>query len=272
MNKKKIRLNKYDAFVENLIKEFAKIPNLHLTSTDETGRNIFNLFTVRIAELSSYRTLFLNYYLKAASKAVADDLKEIRTSKYKNLISLYREELKENYYDTIRLGYIGLFHKYENFIDELIKMGDILCDDLDSKNSQSISEYSKKELNFKIKDWKFSSFIEHINWIAICNKHYDGYPKKTPRPARFNSPILYPENEKLKLTKEDFKRDSQAMITFYSSILRLVFIISMHKIAFENIDYEVYKPDNLEAYNELMQGKEESKKKIQNLISLYKAS
>ena len=61
------------------------IPNFNLTQEEGTGKIIFDFVIKRLAEIHSLKTLFISYYLPAASEAVADDLTEIQTSKYKSL-------------------------------------------------------------------------------------------------------------------------------------------------------------------------------------------
>ncbi len=259
---KRKKKNKYDNLIEELIREFGKIQNLNLTYENEIGRKIFSFSTKRIAELSSYRTLFLNYYLKAASKAIVDNLKEIENSKYKKYLNITKEDLKENFYETIRLGYIGLFHKYENYIVELIEMAGLISEDCGIKNQISLVQYSKKEFNFEIKDWKVSKFIEYINWVAICNKHYDGYPRKS-QPKTFL--ISLAEDEKMRFSKSDFERDTKIMISWYSQIMELVFLIVQHKIVFEYLDYEEAKSNSKE-----LEIKRKATLTITQLIDLYK--
>jgi hypothetical protein len=174
--------NRYDIFIDNLSQEFSKINNFQLTQEEGNGKTVFNFVIKRIAEINSLKSLFVNYYLPAASKAVIDDLNEIQKSKYRYLISLSKEDLKENYYKTIRLGYIGMFHKYENYIDDLISKSELLISDL-NENGLSLGKYCELHFNYKIKDWRNSPTISRLNWISICNKHYDGFPYKLQIPV-----------------------------------------------------------------------------------------
>ncbi|MBC7748728.1 MAG: hypothetical protein H7Z76_09175 [Methylotenera sp.] len=112
--------NKYDIFIESLTKQFSAIPNFHLTQEDGPGKILFNGMVKRIAELNSLKSLYINYYIPTALKATNDDIIEISKSKYESLISLTEQDLKENYYETVRLGYVAAYHKYEIFIKELI--------------------------------------------------------------------------------------------------------------------------------------------------------
>lgn len=258
--------NKYDVFIEKLAEEFSKIKNFHLTQEDEKGKKIFNFLTKRLAEINSFKTLFTNYYIPAASKSVVDDLNEIQKSKYKHLLQFSREDLKENYYETIRLAYIGMFHKYENYIDELIVNAELLTSDL-SENGQPLNKYVEQIFQYRIKDWNNSQTIYRLNWISICNKHYDGYPRKNPKPNLYSH---IPENEKMKLTKEDFIKDIDLLISDYTFTLTLVFYFAMHKIYFEEETFEVNEITNVEITQKLIEGKNQFEEHLRKLIELNK--
>ena len=134
--------NKYDLLIDSLANEFSKIKNFNLTQEDEIGKKLFNFIIKRIGEIHSFKTLFSQYYLPAASKSVVDSLNEISKSKYKNVLQISKEELKENYYETIRLAYVGMFHKYENYMEDLIFHTELLYSD--SYTSEiSLTQYMK---------------------------------------------------------------------------------------------------------------------------------
>ncbi len=266
MKKKSKQKNKYDSFIESLIEEFIKIPNFNLTFEDELGRNIFNFSVRRVSEIATFKSLF-KLYLIASSRAVVEDLKEINNSKYKNVLILSREDLSENYYETIRLGFIGLFHKYENYIAELIEKAELLIDDNDKEQSLPLTKYSEKEFEFKIKDFKFSPFIERLNWICNCNKHYDGYPKKTPKPTLFE---ILPENQKMKLSEDNLIQAIDSMIKFYPLIMQLVFTITMHKMVFENDDIDQYAQSSPELFEQLIDKKNKVTEQVKTMIESFK--
>lgn len=262
------RQNKYDRLIDNLSLEFAKIPNFNLTQKDEKGRVIFNFVVKRIAEIQSFKSLFSQYYLQSASKAVADDLQEIIKSKYRHLLIVSKEDLKENYYETIRLGYVGMFHKYENFIDDLITHAELLAKADDEEQLTPLLKYVHENFGYKIKDWKNSSVINRLNWIANCNKHYDGYPRKTPKHPWYEH---YDESLKLKLTKEDFVRDIDFLVSEYHLMLQLVFMFAMHQMVYESSTFTFD-----EDADEELKGKFEDQKlaynyKIKDLLEQLKS-
>lgn len=78
--------------------------------------------------------------------------------------------------------------------------------------------------HFKQNGINYESLI--LNWVCICNKHYDGYPRKKGKPLEFEHHI---ENEKLKLTKENFINDIELLIKHYQIMLQMVFSIAVQK-------------------------------------------
>ena len=188
-------------------------------------------------------------------------MKEVQRSKYSHLFSLTKQDYDENYYDLIRLAYIGMFHKFENFIKELIRQVEEFFSDVD-ENEKTLVEYAKERFNFKIIDWKHSPITERINWIAICNKHYDGFPTKEPVHERYKH--LNP-NSRMALNRDDFKHDIEMLISSYQSKLSIVMMIAMHKMSIGN--WEISDRDilNEEGINEKYL---EADANIQKLIDL----
>ena len=126
MSTKNKKQNSFDVLVENLINEFSKIKNFNLLSEDERGKEMLNFVTYWMSEISSLKTLYANTFLPGVNKDIADSINQMKASKYKSYFSIDKDIIKELYYDTIRLGYVQLFHKLENFNKELIRMSNLL--------------------------------------------------------------------------------------------------------------------------------------------------
>jgi len=255
--------NRYDILIENLTIEFSRIKNFGLLQTDEKANRIFTFVIKRQAEILAFKTLFINYYLPAAAKSVADDLNEINKSKYKHLIQITREELKENYYETVRLGYIGMFHKYESYVNDLIVNAELLISELNEKNT-SLETFLKDTFGFEIRKWHKSKNIQRINWISNSNKHFDGYPKKDYKPTEFEN---HPENEKLKLTKDDFIADTARLTEHYNYMLQLVLNLAIYKMLCADV-MDLGSIDDSETKQKLIDGKNDLTEKMKAMIAL----
>ncbi|MBK9192307.1 MAG: hypothetical protein IPM77_12820 [Crocinitomicaceae bacterium] len=225
--------NRFDRLFENLKSNLSGIMNFHLLLEDEKGQQIYKFITNRIAELQGFKTLMVNYYLPAASKSIVDDRRELEQSKYKHLIKMSKEDFKENYYETVRLGYVGMFHKFENFIRDLIISADLLFN-ADEEEITSIENFAKTEFNYEIRKWQNYVTINRLNWICNCIKHYDALPIKSHKPKIYES---LPIQEKIKFNKEDFVRDIEMLASNYQIIMQTVFFIGSYKMLANEMDY-----------------------------------
>ena len=222
---KKKKINKFDLLIGNLSHEFAKIPNFELTQTDQDANRIFNLVITKFSEIQDYKTLYKQYFIPATNKAIADSKKEINSSFYKKIININDDILKENYYEVIRLGYVGLFHKIENFVKDLLSEANII---FNKESNISIEKFYEKEYNFKFKNWHSSYFIFKINWISNCVKHYGGYPLKE---VKFDYLNKHPKDEKIKITHQEFFEDIDSVAnTYFQTKLGEVMSLSLFKM------------------------------------------
>lgn len=250
MNKKKNkRLNSFDLLVESLILEFSKIPNFDLTQKDETANKLFNTIAFRIADISSFKDLVLSHFVPATNKAIFESEQQISQSKYKFLLTINKSDLKDTLYQTIRLSYVGLFHKVESYINDVIIMAGLLIED---DTTETIDKYAKRKFSFIVKDWTQFSVTHKINWVCNCVKHYDGFPLKIPKPIfceRFS------EDKRLELTPQDFKFDAEILIEFCPIYLQIMFMIAFHKSLYENYDRTEWEdmPEILKIHDETEQ-------------------
>ena len=258
--------NKFDKFIEDLADRFSKIPNFHLTQEDEKGITLFNFITKRFAELQTFKNLITTYYLPAASKSAIDGLNEVKKSKYRHLIKLTQDDLRENYNETIRLGYIGVFHKFESFMRDLVVNAENLMSDVETKND-SLEKYVKDKFDFRIVDWKNYPTIIRINWICNCIKHYDGLPIKEPVPNTYRH---LEKDKRMTFSREEFIKDIDKLMEQNTSILQLTFMFATHKMVFDSTDYEINPDDNSEFTRKILDGKINLDESLRKLIKLNK--
>jgi len=123
------KINLIDSLVENLSAEFAKIPNLGLALQDERAKKILTIYSLRVAEVVSFRDLVFQHFVPATNKAISESKKQYQDSKYKNLLMKGDLDFEEPLFNIIGLAYVGLFHKLENYINEVITVPDIIFGD-----------------------------------------------------------------------------------------------------------------------------------------------
>lgn len=227
---KKKPLNKFDTLVDKLIQEFIRIPNFDLTQTDENANKIFNIITFRLAEVTSYRDLVCSHFIPATNKAIHESKIDLQNSRYKAFLTASQLDFQETLYDTVRLAYVGLFHKLENYIADVIKLPEIIMGDL-YETGGTVYKWAKDKFNFDIKDWQQFYITHKINWICNCVKHKDGFPIKLPKPIGFE---YADETQRIKIKPDEFKNDCDLLIEFYPIYLQSIFMFAQHKLATEN--------------------------------------
>ncbi|HZY82270.1 MAG TPA: hypothetical protein VFE50_22245 [Cyclobacteriaceae bacterium] len=176
--------NKFDTLVTRLAQEFSKIPNFSLTSEDETAKKLFSLIAFRLADISSYADLVYSHFIPSTNKAIADAKKDFIQSQYRHLLKNQNLDFEETLFDTVRLAYVGLFHKLENFMNDLVKLPEMVFSELYETNEPAI-KLAKDKYGFDFRDWQQFQITHKINWICNCVKHKDGFPIKQPKPIQF---------------------------------------------------------------------------------------
>ncbi len=214
-----------------MTKNFSGIKNFHLTQEEGPGKTLFEFVIKSFAELQSARELFVNYYIPTADKATTEDIAELNKSKYKSHINLSELDLKENYYEIVRLGYVAIYHKYEIFIKQLLINAEAIYSEISDKNV-TLENYIQKTFQFKICDITYSPKLHRINYICNCTKHYDGYPRKTNPPKGFEN---LPQDKKLNFTAEDLSADIDFLIEHYNSLLSAALVLGSHKMIHEGV-------------------------------------
>lgn len=228
--KKNIKVNKFDRLVESLVEAFLKIPNFDLTQHDEEAKKAFNTVSFRIAEISSYKELICGHVIPATNKAIFDSRQLFLKSKYKSFLSMKGLEFNETLYDTVRLAYVGLFHKIENFVNDIIKMVDMLYK-TEASSAQTIAQWVKERYNLDFRDWQQNTIIYKINWICNCVKHKDGYPLKEPKPLAYRRLAV---DQRIQITADEFKQDCELLIKFYPSLIQIMMTFGLFRFALDS--------------------------------------
>jgi len=228
---KKTKTNSIDNLIDKLASEFSKIPNFDLTQIDEDGNRLFNFIITKFSEIHDFKILHRRYFIPMTNKAIVDAKNALKTSFYRNIINVGESQLKENYYETIRLGYVGLFHKVENFVKGLLFEANLIYNDGKS-GADSIEKYFEKKYKFKFTNWHSDKIAHKINWICNSVKHYDGYPKKEDE---FEYSNRFPDNEKIKIDHDEFYQDIEYISnSFFQIKLSQILSFSSYKMVMDD--------------------------------------
>lgn len=262
MNKHIQKHNQIDLLVEQLSENFAKVKDFDKLQESDEGKKLFDFIIKSTAEMENFQTLFLNCYIPSANKSIIDSWNQVSNSKYKHLLNISKDQLKENLYETIRLGYVGLFHKYETYLKSLVDATNFLLKQLNEENNLlSIEEYCKKEFRTDIyKSHDKFSITRRINYISNCVKHWDGFPIKEPIPPDF---LHSKADEKIRIEKEIFKTDIDRLKS-HCQLLMSQIIVMGFKQYFE-LNFDRIKKDLKPELKESA----ETKQKIEQLVKSF---
>ena len=197
------------------------------------------------------QTLFLNYYLPAAGKSISESWSEVSNSKYKYLLNLSKDDFKENLYETIRLGYVGLFHKYESHLKSLVLAVETMLKELiEEFELLGIEEYCLKEFGVKIyKSHHLFYITNRVSYICNCIKHYDSYPIKEPihRDFKYDD-----KSKRIEISKELFKSDIEEIIMHCEILLSIFISMIVKQVLVKELEF-VKDDESLNKVNDALQ-------------------
>lgn len=180
-------------------------------------------------------------------------------------------DFNETLHDTIRLAYVGLFHKFENYREEVLKIPELLFGNL-YHTKGTVESWADEKFKFKLRDVERFHTLHKINWICNCVKHRDGLPTSPPKNHQATKPAGFeflPETQRLIISPDEFKKDAEWLVNFYPHYLQLVQIFALHKLMSERITFE-QKGLSQESIKELTEKKEKLEKQISSLLSNQK--
>lgn len=130
----------------------------------------------------------------------------------------------EAYYETIRFGYLALYHKLENCRKELLKTMLPVFRLSDKEFKKKYEAYFKE--NF---DKPRSGIVYKFSWISDCTKHQNAIAsERGNQPPNFEN---YPKGIKIKINKEEFKNDSKELrMNFKKLCMNSALIGVMHEL------------------------------------------
>ncbi len=207
------KINPLDVYINTLAAEFQKIPDYHEKMKDSDLQKVHLWVAVNISNLFSTRDLVVNGFVPAVTKMIVQSKSLVNTSVYKTLLRPYSFTIDMTLSETIRLGYVLMFHKYENFVREYLNLIDEVTNNPPDPKHSGIEEFLKREFDFDAMQWyKFPS-VHKIQFIANCTKHADGRCKldnpKHQIPKEF---AHLSETDFIEPTVKDFKNDCNKLI------------------------------------------------------------
>ncbi len=214
-----------DNLLDLIISETIKADEKSNFLSSPKAVELFQSIIINRFEIQQMISLFSTEFLPRTSKLTHQTNQLWRKSRYKKYLTITDEHLRSNFYETVRLGYISIFHKYEGYVTQILpKFQEHFSESWG--DGISLIKFAKKEFDIDLnKHWHITSKLKRINWIVNTCKHNNGYPNP-------KYPLEYKEfkmGEKLKLTKKDFVDDAKYIEELSEKFNQLVLNICKFK-------------------------------------------
>lgn len=221
MNRKKSK-NTIDSVLDAVVLELINADKAHNILDSPKGMRLIESFSRSLIEIIWVKEAFVKEYIPRATKAYVNSRNEWKTSRYRTKFQFDDSFFREAINETIRLGYIGLFHKYESFIKNSVQETELYFSNIWESNI-SLDDFAKNEFGIKVFwNWKISRSVDRLNWISNSCKHNNGFPK-TPKHDDFKN---WPDDQKLIISKDAFKADCTSLEKHCNNMLQLLVHIS----------------------------------------------
>ncbi len=170
-----------DTVIEKLLDEFIKADKVR---QDPELLNLVLKTVKHFAEIQDFKGMYKKYIIPKVNKYLVDLNKIVNGSTFKSLITNEFVDLEENKNEIIRLGIVGLFHKYESYRKDLVRNFNEYLRHKDIK--YDMEAYLKESYGFKLSDnWNNNALFE-VSWICNRIKHDSSLPISFEKP---NQPI-----------------------------------------------------------------------------------
>ena len=214
------KLNPLDQSIQKWIPVFTNIDGFQNIVKDQDLINALIFISTQLENLNKSRQLVANSFVPAVNKLISDTKGYITTSIYKEQIKLSGYSLESILEDTIRLGYVMFFHKYENFINEYISWVDKRSEGDDEKPDKTVLEECKIRFDFDPRNWWKFPAVHKVNFISNCTKHHNGKCKvnkpKDKKPQKYANTS---DDEYIKPSLQDFNNDTLKLIDSVANYL-----------------------------------------------------
>ncbi len=269
MTKKK-NINPIDDLTERLSNAFNSVKDEKGVLSEEEVMKIKTTIATGLLSINGSKDLIAEKFLPAARTEIRTTKNYILKSKYANHLKDTYNQIDELHYEVIRMGYVLTFHKYENFINDVLLMIESLISS-DITNTLSLSEYMKRKFHFHPKQWYKNQSTHIVNFIANCTKHSDGKCKLDNKSSSIPRRYLHlSETDIIRPSLKEYKEDIKNLIDSFNILLQIMFTCNMTRTLENNITSDelsgFYSHDFIEDEKRHLSIIEAS---VNTLISLY---
>lgn len=222
MSRKK-KENPFDKLVNSFITEYKKIPNFDKLTTDEDLFRVHTFVATRLTGLYSTRDLVVANFIPAVNRSIAETRANMNASAYKHVLKTIPNDVEDIRHETLRLGYVYMFHKYENLVKSYMQLMENLSTETSQESNETLEEYLMRRFTFNPLQWHKFPKVHKIQFVANCSKHSDGFCKlDNPKFSKPRAFLSTPDDEMIKPSVQEFKEDSNLLITSVQSLFKIV--------------------------------------------------
>lgn len=223
---KQNRVSPFDQAIVNLITEFSKIPDYENIIRDDDLKRLHTFVAVGIMGIHDAANMVIGSFIPAANKVVVNTRTQIQHSLFKEVFSGLAYDPSVIQHETIRLGYVFVFHKFEVFVTQLMEVMDGLMIEVDIP----LKKYTKSKFDFNPTEWFRNSAVHLVNFISNCTKHQDGLCKLN-NPA-YSVPLEFDQHskdEKIIRSTQQFKADIKELTHALDLLIRAITVVFLNR-------------------------------------------
>jgi hypothetical protein len=199
--------NELDRVILAMATEFSKIDNYEKVQQDEDLHRVHSFVAIGMSGIHDAVSMVVRDFIPAANKTVVRTRTLMQQSMFKNILNAINIDVNSTQQETIRLGYVFVFHKFEVFVNGLLEV----MDSVDTK------------FNFDPNQWFKNEAVYLVNFISNCSKHQDGLCKLSNPKHRFPPEFEnHPDNVKIIRTTQQFKTDTKALIDAIQPLIQVI--------------------------------------------------
>jgi hypothetical protein len=219
-------LTPLDQGIVNLATEFSKIPDYEKMMKDEDLKKLHTFIAVGMMGIHDATNMVIDSFIPAANKVVVNTRGQIQRSLFKDILAGLDYDPNVIQQETIRLGYVFVFHKFEVFVNQLMDV----MDEAMGHVSIPLKKYAKTKFDFNPNEWFRNSAVHLVNFISNCTKHQDGL-------CRLNNPAYsipkefeqHSKDEKIVRTTQQFKTDIKDLTDAIGPLIQAITAIFLDR-------------------------------------------
>ena len=232
------RINSIDNIFEAIFNAITNVKNHHKVLESPEAMKMWTYFTQHILDINNFHILYKTAFIPAANKTVALVKNDFSKSKYRSLINTSEFDLKESLYETIRLGYVGLFHKIEGFTKGIKRNNALLINAYEMKGDFILEDYLADMLSVDFLNPINVPSLNKIRIISNAVKHNNGYPQiaDKERDDIKNHMNWIDMSSKINIDPKSFLSDIKSTIQYFEFVNTMVHSSSLLYVMFEDED------------------------------------